>query len=384
MPLHTNKKQQSIREDEHLTPEQLRRVAYQMYKDHPVIQQRTALEGTKEDEHLAPEQLRRAAYKMYKDHPVIQKRIALERTNQMQADSRVASLPSETRISEISMLGTHDSGTYMYSRKRARGLAGKMALGELLPSAFKTQKLDLVEQAQAGARYFDIRIKKNAQGSWGFFHGPSQARGDAVKETRALLAHAQKDAGDLYIFKFVFKGDQQANEFFEQAIEDYKHRFISSNTMEQLGSVTIGDSIEQNKNMAALVNGGSPEGFRDIAFDYRSNVHTEWGNMSRGAPLAQHIEDFSYQPKRNEDDITITQTNMPVFSKKNKPPLHPGIRSVAESDHKIVADAVDRVDNPGIISIDYIDTPYASTDRYKEIIKRKNTRLSGAKSPTLV
>lgn len=43
-----------------------------MYKDHPVIQQRTALEGTKEDEHLAPEQLRRAAYKMYKDHPVIQ------------------------------------------------------------------------------------------------------------------------------------------------------------------------------------------------------------------------------------------------------------------------------------------------------------------------
>lgn len=136
---------------------------------------------------------------------------AKQRTNHIQ-------FRPETMLSQIAMLGSHDAGTFAYSKKVAtkynkelqsnnKPSQSKGWKGNCLTSMYKCQNQNLVQQAQAGARYFDIRVTKDKgenKNKYRFFHGngiqSSMTSGDACADVKTLLAHARKDKNNIYIY----------------------------------------------------------------------------------------------------------------------------------------------------------------------------------------
>ncbi|SFN45907.1 hypothetical protein SAMN05216516_1083 [Izhakiella capsodis] len=99
-----------------------------------------------------------------------------------------------THLARISILGSHDAGTYDFS--------GFKSAGAVFTFAFKTQSSNLIEQAIAGARYFDIRVAEKADGSFDFFHGISVTGGNAVADVRDLLSYTKEESKNFMYLNF--------------------------------------------------------------------------------------------------------------------------------------------------------------------------------------
>ncbi|WP_230684620.1 hypothetical protein, partial [Burkholderia cepacia] len=284
------------------------------------------------------------------------------------------SLPAATKLSRIAMLGSHDAGTYMFSRQY-----GVTSLGATIPQAFKTQSLNLVEQAGNGVRYFDIRIRKLDNGNYGFFHGPSATPGGALTEVRKLLEHARKDKNDFYILKFDFYNDESAD-FVRKAIMGSEGEIISTNESGSLGDVTVGESLQKGKNIVVLGKMTSKKiddsKYRDIVWSYNSHVFTKWGNDTDSTRFGGFIRDFIRKPE--DGKLKVTQTNIPFWSKKNPFSLQ-GVKVRATSNHSGIASVIEtaRGVNPGVILIDYVgDDAASSTNKYLEIVNKLNKSIS--------
>ncbi len=323
-------------------------------------------------------------------------------------------------ISEISMLGTHDAGTYMYSRRRtkAAGAKGIPSAGTLAPRAFKCQSLDLVEQAEAGVNYFDIRVKKDKKGKYRFFHGPSDTKGNALTEVEKLIEHTSADNKNLYMFKFHFKkqADQAFLDDLIQATGCQNHLISKdANSEKSLGSITLSDSIGQGKNLAFMTKTdekkkekkkswirwrrkekeqaqqsieNSP--FAASVWNYdKNNVFTGWGNTPDVKKQTEHLKKMAKESAEiNDKKITITQTNMPFVNPKQRPKWPFGVKGLAKRNHAEVADTVSssffgKNINPGVISIDYAEKEKdirSSTQRYLKEIQLWNKYISERKA----
>jgi hypothetical protein len=298
---------------------------------------------------------------------------------------RNSDMPANVKLSEIAMLGSHDAGTYAYDRGGS--------IGSFIKGLFRTQKLDLAEQAQAGVQYFDIRpaSKKFSSYQYEFFHGPSNTTGDALSDIYALLDHAAQDPGSLYILKFHFKEKDKVenkNVFLSRITDKLIGKLIAPSDFSnrKLGDITVGESIHAGKNIAILAKEtkGVHENLKGHFWDYSSNVHTKWGNSLSGQKMASHIESFS---KTNSNgNIVVTQTNMPGISLKKPPFLSRGLEHLAESNHATVANAVENIiisgRKPGAISADFIGHSSASsTDKYNLLVEIRNAIIKNHYGP---
>lgn len=305
-----------------------------------------------------------------------------------------ADLPPQTRLTQLNMLGSHDAGTYLFSKEKAQGSGG---LGEKFPGPFKCQSLDLVGQAEAGVRYFDLRVKRDEGNVYRFFHGPGSTGGDALEEVKKLLRYAVEDERNLYILKLHFK-KRDARHFVRQ-LSDFEQRIIennASNPEKSLGSLTIGNTIGQNKNILLLVKNAEDsimEGsLKKYFWDYDKNTNTKWADQASGSGTGAHILNFHGNlDVDRENKLNIIQTNMPMRANPvSKDFNHFFDITKLFSVKNLAADQKEQVTNfvrylvlrgvsPGIISMDYAGKDDRSDTRlYRQLVDDENRRLVNA------
>ncbi|MCW7546608.1 hypothetical protein OO184_01245 [Photorhabdus sp. APURE] len=285
-------------------------------------------------------------------------------------------LPADTQLSQIAMLGSHDAGTYAYSRKR-NGMFS--SLGAALPFAFKTQNKSLREQAEAGTKYFDIRVARNKNGSFSFFHGPSVAAGDAIADVKELLSHATGDTDNFYLIKFVFKGEgkkkntasgtSDSDIFLENVLEGHRDNLITRNDTPSLSEATV-DLLGKGKNIGIMVHGYDGA---EPHWAYKEQVHTKWANRANAGGTAKFLSEFHANPAP-EGKLNVMQTNIPVASIGRRQ-FTSGVKSYLSRNNAVLADAVEKIPHAGIISADYIDDTHSATSRFIETIEAHNRRL---------
>ncbi|WP_323836534.1 hypothetical protein [Photorhabdus africana] len=285
-------------------------------------------------------------------------------------------LPANTQLSQIAMLGSHDAGTYAYSRKR-NGMFS--SLGALFPSAFKTQNKNLREQAEAGTKYFDIRVARNKNGSFSFFHGPSVAAGDAIADVQELLSHAAGDTNNFYLIKFVFKGEgkkkntasgtSNSDIFLDLVLKAHHNNLITRSDTPSLSEATV-DLLSKGKNIGIMVHGYDGA---ESHWAYKEQVHTKWANRANAESTAKFLSEFHANPAP-EGKLNVMQTNIPVASIGRRQ-LTSGVKSYLSRNNTVLADAVEKIPHAGIISADYIGDTHSATSGFIETIESHNRRL---------
>ncbi|WP_340610695.1 RHS repeat-associated core domain-containing protein [Xenorhabdus bharatensis] len=277
-------------------------------------------------------------------------------------------LPANTKLSQIAMLGSHDAGTYAYSRARN----GASSLGALFTRAFKTQNLSLKKQAEAGARYFDIRVAQNKNGSFSFFHGPSIAGGNATSDIRELLDYAADDKNNFYLMKFVFKGKKKAvsDMFLGGVIKNYDDHLINHEDTRSLANATV-DLLSQGKNIGIMVHGNART--ESELWSYKEQVHTKWANRANVNGTVQFLSQFHADPAP-ENKLNVIQTNIPVASPARKQ-LTLGVKSYLSRVKNTLANGINRLPHAGIISADYIGSKRSATEGFMRTIERHNHNL---------
>ncbi|MEJ2768391.1 hypothetical protein [Mycetohabitans sp. B46] len=303
-----------------------------------------------------------------------------------------ADLPPQTRLTQLNMLGSHDAGTYLFSKEKAQGSG---VWGEKFPGPFKCQSLDLVGQAEAGVHYFDLRVKRDKSNIYRFFHGPGLTGGDALEEVKKLLRYAAEDERNLYILKLHFKG-RDARHFIRQ-LSDFEGRIIENNASgseKPLGGLTVENTIGQNKNILLLVKNAEDsimEGsLKKYFWDYDKSTNTKWANQAGGSGTGSHILNFHGNlDVDRENKFNIIQTNMPMranpisnnfnyfFSLMN---LF-SVKNLAMDQKEQVANFVRHLAlrgvSPGIVSMDYAGKDDRSDTRlYKQLVDDENRRLT--------
>ncbi|MCF2134593.1 MULTISPECIES: hypothetical protein [Mycetohabitans] len=327
-----------------------------------------------------------------------------------------ADMRPEVTLSQISMLGAHDAGTHWFSRKKAEGID---SLGTLFPGGFKCQSLSLVEQARAGVRYFDIRVKKGRAGKFSFFHGPSKTGGDALAEVMDLFNYAVNDKDNLYIFKMHFD-KRDAEDFLCGFVNEYIGHLIydcaggNSGTEDSggeegdnekegdnikegdngergkegnngkgekpLGSFTVGETLGCGKNILIMVN-HAEKSFNDsivskYVWDYKGSTYSKWADKASGKKTAKHILKFHGKPEFEDKKISIIQSNMPLRIL----PVPKSVKNLARDDHNKVIKAINEIYETkkrlGIVSIDYAGKEnISSTNKIKNLIRMANEPL---------
>ncbi|MCT8343449.1 hypothetical protein LG003_11445 [Photorhabdus kleinii] len=296
-------------------------------------------------------------------------------------------LPADTQLYQIAMLGSHDAGTYAYSRE-INGTAS--SLGAVFPFAFKTQNKNLKKQAEAGARYFDIRVarNKNKPDSFSFFHGPSIAAGNAEDDVKELLNHAAKDTNNFYLIKFVFKGEKKENNttsgkpdsdiFLEKILNGHHANIIKkgdiSSDKNLLGKATV-DLLSKGKNIGIMVHGYSRTE-SELYWVYNDQVKPGgWANQANARATTNFLlnRDKELEPQ-HENKLNVIQTNMPVAS-IGRGQLTLGVKSYLFRNTTVLAEAVKELRHAGIISADYIGDTRSATSKFLETIEENNRRL---------
>lgn len=139
------------------------------------------------------------------------------------------------KISELTVLGTHDSATY-----NLRGLSGILA---------KTQNLTIKEQLEFGVRYFDIRLNYDKDGMQ-CYHGLAKCNvswKSVLDEFRKFLKSNPTDT----VFLRVLRAD---NETFKRKITDAEWHIRFA--LESDGVLVVEDDVELNvvKGQIAVIN----------------------------------------------------------------------------------------------------------------------------------
>ncbi|MCF7696898.1 hypothetical protein KPG66_12590 [Mycetohabitans sp. B2] len=306
-----------------------------------------------------------------------------------------ADMRPEVKLSQISMLGAHDAGTYQFSRKKAKGID---SLGTLFPGGFKCQSLSLVEQAQAGVKYFDIRVKKGWAGKFRFFHEYSRTGNDALAEVMDLFNYAVNDKDNLYIFKMHFD-KKDADDFLRNFVIRYRRHLIydykgndndnecgngkgDNNGQEgrPLGSFTVGETLCRGKNILIMVN-HAEDSFKfstasKYVWDYKGSAHSKWANKASGKKTAKHILNFHGEMGFENKKISIIQCNMPLRIL----PTPKSVKNLAKDEHRDVISAINSIrrinEYLGVVSIDYVGREnISSTGEIKELIRTANRPL---------
>ncbi|MGV3344987.1 hypothetical protein ACGVWS_04300 [Enterobacteriaceae bacterium LUAb1] len=298
-------------------------------------------------------------------------------------------LPGTTRLSQIAMLGSHDAGTYAFSSRRN----GWTSTGARLPQAFKTQKLDLCDQAKAGARYFDIRVAKNGKDKFSFFHGPSVAgrkknttEGDAKQDVEKLLRYAAGHKENFYLLKMVFKTSSVANEFLNKVLRPFNAHFITSDDTTSLGNATV-DLLKREhkkKNIAILVKDYDKyQAEEDNSYwDYEKQTATKWANRVSAQATAEEIQALHSQPQP-ENKLVVAQTNMP-FASLAHGEISGGVKDNLFSNGHILADKIhaiqqnsngENVTSLNIVSCDYIGSEEGPYQQFMKAIDEHNRAL---------
>ncbi|KMJ47008.1 hypothetical protein AB204_00490 [Xenorhabdus khoisanae] len=282
-------------------------------------------------------------------------------------------LPAGTKLSEIAMLGSHDAGTYAYSRRKS-GFAS--SLGSLLPAAFKTQNRTLRQQAEAGARYFDIRVAQNKDGSFSFFHGPSVAGSDAVSDVKSLLEYAAGDTNHFYLLKLVFKGEKgqssaaaSSNTFLQSILEGHQQRLITLDDTSSLGEAMV-DLLDKGKNIGIMVDRKKYDG-TEPHWGYKESVNTKWANRANAEETANFLLKFHENPV--PDKLNIMQTNIPVAS-VGRGQFTSGVKRYLFGNRDPLIKAVAQLP-AGIISADYVGDSGSATSKFMETINQYNRSL---------
>lgn len=214
-----------------------------------------------------------------------------------------------TKISDIAMLGTHDAGTY--NIKNLKGVS-------------VCQHLDLVQQAEAGVQYFDLRVRKNKEGVWKFYHGEKNkgrgfnASGPAMQELDSLFDYTKKHLERLFLFKFHFDLSTDDPSAIAGFLENVRNK-LEGQLIEKtesgglLGQVTISDSLLKGKNVGILAHhaGGEVEGESSI-WNYGDNTYGGWGKTPKAGQLIEHLTG-NIQRENPEGKILVSQTNLPAM-----------------------------------------------------------------------
>ncbi len=293
-----------------------------------------------------------------------------------------------TKISDIAMLGTHDAGTY--NIKNLKGVS-------------VCQHLDLVQQAEAGVQYFDLRVRKNKEGVWKFYHGEKNkgrgfnASGPAMQELDSLFDYTKKHLERLFLFKFHFDLSTDDPSAIAGFLENVRNK-LEGQLIEKtesgglLGQVTISDSLLKGKNVGILAHhaGGEVEGESSI-WNYGDNTYGGWGKTPKAGQLIEHLTG-NIQRENPEGKILVSQTNLPAMIPPSgkvltEPKAWRGLEKLADNSHEQVARGVEQATrngaNPGVISGDFVNTEHASTAAYERIRDRHNAGFEQTTSTDL-
>ncbi|NEO34972.1 MAG: sugar-binding protein [Moorea sp. SIOASIH] len=296
-------------------------------------------------------------------------------------------LLSSTRIADIAMLGAHDAGTYNIRN---------------MESISRCQHLSLTEQAEVGVQYFDLRVRTNRAGEWKFYHGEEKlqglikgfnAPGSAIEPLADLFTYAKNHPERLFLFKFHFDQGKDSpvdiSFFLADTVKQLKNNLISGAQTKRLGEVTIGESVHAGKNIGILGHHASfsirnTPSAKDYIFEYGKNTYGGWGKTPKPKQLVKHLIK-GINKENPEGRILVSQTNLPALIPPSlkvlgTPKAWLGLKSLASTSHQQVAEGLEEASmnsrrNPGVISMDFVGTKYASTDRYKKLRNKSNAPL---------
>jgi hypothetical protein len=83
----------------------------------------------------------------------------LKNNNNIELNKWMSKLNDNIKISELSIPGSHDSGTYKFDSKI-----------KILKGFIKTQNIDILEQLNKGIRFLDIRTRINKKSEFDIYH----------------------------------------------------------------------------------------------------------------------------------------------------------------------------------------------------------------------
>jgi hypothetical protein len=288
-------------------------------------------------------------------------------------------LAPNTRLNQISMLGSHDAGTYAFSSQ-----SGISSMGTLMPGSFKTQNQNLVDQAKFGATYFDVRISGES-----FVHGPS-SDGNAVEDFKDLLKYASEDKSNIFIVKLELPKGILSNpkKFDDKVFEGVKDHLITPQDIKNLpgekkshvGELTLEDTSNMGKNIVILYKDADGVGAKlgikrseedPKIFDYKSEVALKWPDTRSTNGVIKSLKD-QINDEKNKDalnkKIVVMQTNIPVGKK--------GVKAKLEnSQGRLVEAMAKEIKQQGVISGDYIGHDKGTYQGYREIINDRNNQL---------
>lgn len=297
-----------------------------------------------------------------------------KKTSRVEEPISHSKLPHSTSLSNVSMLGSHDAGTYAYSKKYN---AAGTSMGKYLPAFFKTQKLTLRQQAENHTRYFDIRVARRNDGTFAFFHGPSKTGSDAVEDVRALLEFAEENKDDFFLLKFVFKNENNAmitngithDAFLDAVLEGHHDSLITEKEAKSPGEATV-ELLTKSKNILIMVN--EYHG-RKQHWAYKDHTHTKWANTANAKKTADFLRSFHGTPPP-PGKLMIIQTNIPAMS-LGKMQITAGIKKFLSQNKDFLSSAIQDIEHPGIISADYIGDKAGATDDFLEKVNANNKKL---------
>ena len=291
----------------------------------------------------------------------------------------------DTPISDIAMLGTHDAGT-----SNIRNLKGISVC----------QDLNLIEQAEQGIQYFDLRVRTNSNGDWKFYHGERRkalggfnASGSAIPQLNALYDYAKAHPENLFIFKFHFDikkdGGQRVNEFLEtKVVNKLRDQLVKRSGDNLLGQNTMADTVHQGKNIAILAHHAGEQAFqnestKDYIWPYGTNTYGGWGKTPDSDQLTAHLT--RNIQRENDGRVLVSQTNLPAAIPPSaavlkNPAAWKGLKHLASRSHEAVAEGVAAAvensgHNPGVMSMDFAGTSNASTQSYRQIRDTHNRKF---------
>ena len=292
-------------------------------------------------------------------------------------------LAPNTRLNQISMLGSHDAGTYAFTSQ-----SGISSLGTVMPGSFKTQNQNLVDQAKFGATYFDVRISGES-----FTHGIS-SDGNAVEDFKDLLKYASEDKSNIFIVKLELPKGILSNpkKFNDKVFEDVKDHLITPQDIKNLpgenpgekkshvGELTLEDTSNMGKNIVILYKDADKVGAKlgikrseedPKIFDYKSEVALKWPDTRSTEGVIESLKD-QINDKNNQDalnkKIVVMQTNIPVGKKGVKQKLE-------KSQGRLVEAMAKEIKQQGVISGDYIGHDKGTYEGYRDIINDRNNQL---------
>ncbi len=256
-------------------------------------------------------------------------------------------LESDTKLNQLTMVGTHDSGTYAFSRTDRSGFS----LGKLLPGAFKCQSCNLAKQEEIGARYFDIRVEKTRGNKWSFFHGLSSS-GDAVNDVKELLEGCSNE--NLHILKMDIKGN--VDDFLHEVLinTNIQDRLITKFQAKHLATATLGETVHKGKNIAILLKGGTSVDFSNRTYNYKDEISGQWANKTSAAKTVEFMH--AHQASQmSENQLLITKTQMPVRIIGGRSGFGPlSVKKQAIRSTSQIHEGVKSIHYQNIIEMDYL------------------------------